>query len=40
MYEVGLARGAGLALVLDRRKNVRLAEDLELGAGVGRLTVS
>ena len=34
VHEVGLARGADLALVLDRREDVRLAEDLEVGVGV------
>ena len=32
--EVGLARGAHLALVLDGREDVRLAEQLEVGARV------
>ena len=32
--EVGLARGADLPLVLDRREDVGLAEDLEVGVGV------
>ena len=34
VHEVGLARGADLPLVLDRREDVRLAEDLEVGVGV------
>ena len=38
--EVGLARGPGLPLVLDRREDVGLAEDLEVGPRVVALTVS
>jgi hypothetical protein len=34
VHEIGLPRGARLPLVLDRRKDVSLSEDVEVGAGV------